>query len=89
MMERTVDERSLHVVLGTGPLGLAVARTLVAEGERVRAVSRSLADLPEDVEVLRAIVTEPDQATLRAMGPPSSTTAPTHPTSSGPSCIHP
>jgi nucleoside-diphosphate-sugar epimerase len=64
-MERTMNERSLHVVLGTGPLGLAVARTLAAQGERVRAVSRSgLADLPEGVEVLRALVTEPDQAKL-------------------------
>jgi len=69
MMKRTMNERSLHVVLGTGPLGLAVARTLAARGERVRAVSRSgLADLPEGVEVLRAIVTEPDQAKLACDG---------------------
>jgi nucleoside-diphosphate-sugar epimerase len=64
-----MNERSLHVVLGTGPLGLAVARSLAAGGERVRAVSRSgLADLPEGVEVLRAIVTEPDQAKLACDG---------------------
>lgn len=59
----TMNERSLHVVLGTGPLGLAVARTLAASGQRVRAVSRSgRADLPEGTEVLSADVAEPDQA---------------------------
>jgi nucleoside-diphosphate-sugar epimerase len=69
MMERTMNERSLHVVLGTGSLGLAVARTLAAQGERVRAVSRSgLADLPEGVEVFRANVTEPDQGKLACDG---------------------
>jgi NAD(P)-dependent dehydrogenase (short-subunit alcohol dehydrogenase family) len=79
-MDESMNERSLHVVLGTGPLGLAVARTLAAEGERVRAVSRSgLADLPDDVAVLRAIVTEPDQAKLVSDGTPSSATAPIHP----------
>jgi nucleoside-diphosphate-sugar epimerase len=51
--------RALHVVLGTGPLGLAVARLLAGRGERVRAVSRSgRADLPEDVEVVTADVAE-------------------------------
>jgi nucleoside-diphosphate-sugar epimerase len=65
-----MNERgSLHVVLGTGPLGHAVARSLAAEGERVRAISRSgLADLPDGVEVLRANVTEPDQAKLACDG---------------------
>lgn len=53
------DRGSLHVVLGAGPLGLAVARHLAARGERVRVVSRSgRADLPEDVEVLAADVAE-------------------------------
>jgi nucleoside-diphosphate-sugar epimerase len=55
----------LHVVLGTGPLGLAVARSLAVGAERVRAVSQSgRADLPEGVEVLPANVAEPDQARL-------------------------
>jgi nucleoside-diphosphate-sugar epimerase len=59
----------LHVVLGTGPLGLAVARSLAAGGERVRAVSRSgRADLPGGVEVLPANVAEPDQARLACDG---------------------
>ena len=35
------EHEGLHVVLGTGPLGLAVIRHLAAKGERVRAVSRS------------------------------------------------
>jgi NAD(P)H-binding len=53
------DPRSLHVVLGSGPLGLAVARHLAAGGERVRAVSRSgQVDLPEGVEVLAADVAD-------------------------------
>ena len=52
--------RGLHVVLGSGPLGLAVARHLAGRGERVRAVNRSgRADLPDDVEVIAADVTEP------------------------------
>jgi hypothetical protein len=31
------EQKSPHVVLGTGPLGLAVARQLTPRGERVRA----------------------------------------------------
>jgi nucleoside-diphosphate-sugar epimerase len=59
----------LHVVLGTGPLGLAVARSLAAGGERVRAVTRSgRADLPKGVEVLSANVAEPGQAKLACDG---------------------
>src|SRR5262249_33802175 len=46
---------ALGVVLGTGPLGLAVARQLSARGQRVRAVSRSGGrDLPDGVEVAAA-----------------------------------
>ena len=54
-----MNERSLHVVLGTGPLGLAVARHLAARGDRVRAVNRGgRADLPSGVEVVGANVAE-------------------------------
>jgi nucleoside-diphosphate-sugar epimerase len=55
-----MNERgSLNVVLGTGPLGLAVIRHLAARGERVRAVSRSGgADVPAGVEVVAANVAE-------------------------------
>lgn len=50
---------ALGVVLGTGPLGLAVARQLLAGGGRVRAVSRSGSrDLPVGVEVGTANLTE-------------------------------
>jgi nucleoside-diphosphate-sugar epimerase len=54
---------TLHVVLGTGPLGLAVARHLAARGDRVRAVNRhGRAELPEGVEVLSADVAEAAEA---------------------------
>ena len=53
------EQRNLHVVLGTGPLGLAVARHLSTRGDRVRAVSRSgRADVPREVEVLSVNVAE-------------------------------
>jgi nucleoside-diphosphate-sugar epimerase len=50
-----MHEPNLHVVLGAGPLGLAVARHLVARGDRVRAAVRGRrADLPEGVEAVGA-----------------------------------
>ncbi len=53
----------LHVVLGTGPLGRAVARHLSARGERVRTVSRTgPAHLSEGVEVVVANVAEAAEA---------------------------
>jgi nucleoside-diphosphate-sugar epimerase len=56
-------QERLHVVLGTGPLGLAVARHLVAGGDRIRVVNRGgRADLPEGVEVLAANVAEAGDA---------------------------
>lgn len=57
------EQRRLHVVLGTGPLGLAVAQHLAARGDRVGAVSRGgRADLPEGVEVIAANVAEASEA---------------------------
>jgi nucleoside-diphosphate-sugar epimerase len=54
-----MSQRDLHVVLGTGPLGLAVARHLAASGEQVRAANRGgRADLPDSVEVVGANVAE-------------------------------
>jgi len=48
-----IDDQKLHVVLGAGPLGLAVARHLESRGDRVRAAVRSeRADLPQGVEVV-------------------------------------
>ncbi len=32
----------LHVVFGSGPVGLAVVRTLVAQEKQIRVVSRSV-----------------------------------------------
>jgi nucleoside-diphosphate-sugar epimerase len=63
------NERRLHVVLGTGPLGLAVARHLADRGDRVRAVNRAgRADLPEGVEVLHANVADAADATRACDG---------------------
>jgi nucleoside-diphosphate-sugar epimerase len=54
---------SENVVFGTGPLGLAVARQLLAVGERVRLVNRSgKADSPPGVEVVAADATDPAAA---------------------------
>jgi nucleoside-diphosphate-sugar epimerase len=51
-----------HVVFGSGPIGQAVVQTLLAEGKRVRVVSRSGArrSVPETVEVVRGDATRPD-----------------------------
>jgi len=49
----------LHVVFGTGPLGLAVMRALRRGGKRVRVVNRSgRAEAPSDVEVVAADATD-------------------------------
>jgi nucleoside-diphosphate-sugar epimerase len=37
----TSNDRELHVIFGTGPLGLAVMRALRADGKRVRMINRS------------------------------------------------
>jgi nucleoside-diphosphate-sugar epimerase len=62
--EGAVSERGgLHVVLGTGPLGLAVIRHLTGTGQRVRAVTRgSRDDLPEGVELVAADVADASEA---------------------------
>lgn len=63
------EQRDLEVVLGTGPLSLAVARHLAARGDRVRAVNRSgRAELPGDVGVLPANVAEAPEATRACDG---------------------
>ena len=57
------ERDSLHVVLGTGPLGLAVARYLATRGDPVRAVNRNgRADLPGSVDIVAADVTEVAEA---------------------------
>ena len=53
----------LHVVLGTGPLGLAVIRHLAGTRQRVRAVTRGgRDDLPEGVELVNADVADASEA---------------------------
>jgi len=47
------DNSNMDVVIGTGPLGLAVVHELLAKGKRVRIVNKSgKADIPEKVEVV-------------------------------------
>jgi nucleoside-diphosphate-sugar epimerase len=53
----------LHVVLGTGPIGLAVMEALVARGKRVHMVNRSgKADALAGVEVLGGDLSKPEDA---------------------------
>lgn len=53
----------LYVVLGAGPLGLAVIRHLAGTGQRVRAVTRGSGDaLPEGVELVAADVAHASEA---------------------------
>jgi nucleoside-diphosphate-sugar epimerase len=54
----------LHVVYGTGPVGTAVIELLLAQGKRVRVVTRSGArkHLPAQVEMVRGDATDPSDA---------------------------
>ena len=53
------DNGELHVVFGTGPVGLAVMDELVSKGKRVRMVNRSgRASMPEGVEVVGGDATD-------------------------------
>lgn len=55
-----MDNSTVDVVIGTGPLGLAVTRLLLAKGRIVRAISRSgKAPVPPGVEVLAGDIGEP------------------------------
>jgi len=50
----------LHVIFGTGPVGLAVMRELLAQGKRIRLVNRSgTAVAPQSVEVVKANAADP------------------------------
>jgi nucleoside-diphosphate-sugar epimerase len=53
-----MSTNELHVVLGTGPVGKAVARELVKMGKTVRMVNRSgkAAELPASIEVVKGDV---------------------------------
>ncbi len=57
----------LHVVFGTGPIGLALIEDLRADGKSVRAVNRSgHADVPEGVEILAGDAADSDFTTKAA-----------------------
>ena len=54
------DNEGIHVVFGTGPVGLAVMDELVRKGERVWMVNRSgRASVPHGVEVVGGDATDP------------------------------
>jgi nucleoside-diphosphate-sugar epimerase len=59
----TVVTADTSVVLGTGPLGLAVMRELRSRGRAVRMVNRrGTADVPGDVRTVAADLTDPEAA---------------------------
>jgi nucleoside-diphosphate-sugar epimerase len=62
---------SLHVILGTGPVGTWIANTLIARGDRVRLVNRSGAHpslLHGDAEIVTADVSDGAAAAAAAAG---------------------
>jgi len=62
--QKTMSQ-SLHLILGTGPVGCWTARALIEEGHRVRAVNRSgqrPSLMPAEVEVLAADISQPQAA---------------------------
>ena len=62
-----MSESGIHVVAGLGPVGRAVIDELVGRGLAVRAIARRpVPDLPVEVEVVRADITDIDDA-RRAM----------------------
>ena len=64
-----LDPQALHVIFGTGPLGMAVMGELVRQGARVRMVNRhGRADVPPGVEVVQADATDPASATAVTAG---------------------
>ena len=57
------NQNGLHVVLGTGPVGLTLTDVLLAQGKQVRVVSRhGKATVPAGVELLAADITDIDAA---------------------------
>ena len=60
---------TLHVIFGTGPVGLAVAAALLANEERVRLVSRSGKTIPPPgAELRRGDATDPASARALCVG---------------------
>lgn len=57
------QDSGIHIVVGSGPLGLAVVRELLARGGEVRVVNKSgRAHVPENVEVKRGDISDPQFA---------------------------
>ena len=58
-----MDKEKLHVIIGSGPVGLAVMDELIKNGAEVRLVNRSgKADIPKEITVLGADVSDPNEA---------------------------
>ena len=63
------DSTELHVIIGTGALGRAVMRELVARNKPVRMVNRTgRTDVPDGVEIIAADVSNPDDARRACQG---------------------
>jgi len=61
--------QALHVIFGTGPVGLAIMSALQTHDVRIRMVNRSgKADVPTNVEVVKGDATNPADATRIAQG---------------------
>lgn len=59
----------LHVIIGAGPVGSALAERLAVRGDRVRLITRSGRDLGvEGVEPIAADASDPDAVAARASG---------------------
>lgn len=62
-MSKAASSRELHVIFGTGPVGLATATALLKRDRHVRLVNRSgKAPAPEGAEVVAADALDADQA---------------------------
>lgn len=68
-MTRSDSISDLHVIFGTGPLGMSVMRALVQRGKPVRMINRSgRADVPAGVEVRAADAYTPSSALAASAG---------------------
>lgn len=62
-MNTSDKQNELHVVLGTGPVGLTLTDVLLAQGKQVRVVSRhGKATVPDGVELIAADITDIEAA---------------------------
>ncbi len=56
-----MSNNDLHVIFGTGPVGLAIMAELIATEKRVRLVNRSgQANVPDGVEVSKGDASDPE-----------------------------